>query len=472
MSDALKLDFYELSMLDGFTAAGIENTNATFEVFARRLPKGYRYGVFAGIDRLLHMLRRLRFTGSDLDYLHREFGERLGPDTFTYLTNLGYSIRWDVTVTAFEEGEIFFPDSPVLTVEGPLGQLVLLETLILSVLNHDSGIATKAARIVNAAQGRPVIEMGSRRTHEESAVDAARAAMVAGFTSTSNVEAGKRYGVPVAGTAAHAFTLAFPTEREAFIAQLRTQGPETTLLIDTYDVEQGVMHAIEAWHALWDENYRLYQMFAPKNEAPFAYPALGGVRIDSGDLAENAKLVREKLDFAGFQETKIVATSDLDEHVITDLIAQGAPIDVFGVGTKLVSAPPMGFVYKLVERQDSKNIHVMRPVSKRSADKVSVGGKKRAWRRLDAQRQIKAEERHAVDNAFTGLGRPLQHEYGVLEDVESLPNLTGWERANSRYLKSLAELPVSERKVWPSAADSGAFTTSQAIGFEILESEK
>ena len=272
----------------------------------------------------------------------------------------GYRFSGDVD--GYAEGDLYFPGSPVLTVRAPFAEGVVLETLALSVLNHDSAIASAAARMVAAACERPCIEMGSRRTHEEAAVAAARAAYQVGFASTSNLEAGRRYGVPTTGTSAHAFTLLHDDERSAFQAQVNALGPGTTLLVDTYDVDQGIRTAVEV-----------------------AGPELGGIRLDSGDLPTLATHARELLDSLGATKTRIVVTSDLDEYAIAGLMA--APVDRYGVGTSLVTgsgAPTAGMVYKLVERDGV-------PVAKKSEGKNSVGGRKHAVRRHDADGTATAE---------------------------------------------------------------------------------
>jgi len=240
----------------------------------------------------------------------------------------------------------------VLTVTGTFGEAVVLETLALSVLNHDSAVASAAARMVTAAGDRPVIEMGSRRTHEDAAVAAARAAYLAGFTATSNLAAGQRYGVPTTGTAAHAFVLLHDRESDAFRGQLATQGEETTLLVDTYDIAAGIRTAVAT-----------------------AGPALGAIRIDSGELTVLARQARELLDSLGATRTRIVVSGDLDEYAIAGLGA--APVDAYGAGTAVVTgsgAPTAGMVYKLVEVEG-------RPVAKRSEHKTTHGGRKTAVRR-------------------------------------------------------------------------------------------
>jgi nicotinate phosphoribosyltransferase len=347
---ALLTDRYELTMVAAALADGTADRGCVFEVFARRLPHGRRYGVLAGTGRLLEQLPHFRFGEREVEALRAQglTDERL----LEWLAGF----RFSGDIEGYAEGDLFFPGSPVLTVRAPFAEGVLLETLALSVLNHDSAIASAAARMVAAACERPCIEMGSRRTHEEAAVAAARAAHLVGFASSSNLEAGRRYGVPTTGTSAHAFTLLHDDEKAAFRAQVDVLGPGTTLLVDTYDVDQGIRTAVEV-----------------------AGTELGGIRLDSGDLPTLATHARELLDSLGATRTRIVVTSDLDEYAIAGLMA--APVDRYGVGTSLVTgsgAPTMGMVYKLVERDGV-------PVAKKSKDKASVGGRKNAVRRHDGE---------------------------------------------------------------------------------------
>ncbi|MDP7723435.1 nicotinate phosphoribosyltransferase [Mycobacterium sp. TY814] len=344
----LLTDKYELTMLAAALRDGTAHRRTSWEVFARRLPAGRRYGVVAGTGRLLETLPQFRFDG-DACALLSEF---LDADTVEYLRD--FRFRGDID--GYAEGELYFPYSPVLTVHGSFAECVLLETLILSIFNHDTAIASAAARMVSAAGDRPVIEMGSRRTHEQAAVASARAAYIAGFAGSSNLEAQRRYGVPSVGTAAHAFTMLHttdqgPDELAAFRAQVAALGPDTTLLVDTYDVTTGVANAVAAGGT-----------------------ELGAVRIDSGDLAVLAHQVRAQLDELGASKTRIVLSSDLDEFAIAGLLA--APVDSYGVGTSLVTgsgAPTASMVYKLVEVDGIA-------VQKRSSQKESHGGRKAALR--------------------------------------------------------------------------------------------
>ena len=348
MTVALLTDKYELTMLSAALRDGTADRHTTFELFARRLPDGRRYGVVAGTGRLQEALGEFRFDDDAIASL-AEFLDRPALD---YLRQF----RFSGDIDGYPEGELYFPNSPVLSVRGSFAECVLLETLALSIFNHDTAIASAAARMVTAADGRTLIEMGSRRTHEQAAVASSRAAYIAGFDGTSNLQAHRRYGVPALGTSAHAFTMLYtgaqgPDELSAFRAQVAALGVGTTLLVDTYDVTTGVANAVAA-----------------------AGPQLGAVRIDSGDLGVLARQVRAQLDALGATATAIVVSGDLDEYAIAALRAE--PVDSYGVGTSLVTgsgAPTANMVYKLVEVDGM-------PVAKRSSHKESLGGHKAATR--------------------------------------------------------------------------------------------
>ncbi|MBV9821947.1 MAG: nicotinate phosphoribosyltransferase [Actinobacteria bacterium] len=345
-STALLTDHYELTMLAAALADGSAERHCTFEVFTRRLPNGRRYGVAAGLGRLLPAIADFRFDAGQLDRLAA--AGVIDDRAAEYLA--GYRFSGDIA--GYAEGEPYFPYSPILTVTGSFAEAVVLETLVLSVLNHDCAIAAAAARMVVAAGDRPLIEMGSRRTHEQAALASARAAYLVGFQATSNLAAGAEYGIPTTGTAAHAFTLLHDSERAAFAAQLDSLGIDTTLLVDTYDIGRGIATAVEV-----------------------AGPGLGAIRIDSGDLAVMAHQSRAQLDSLGATGTRIVVSGDLDEYAIAALAA--APVDSYGAGTAVVTgsgAPTAGLVYKLVEVDG-------RPVTKRSENKASAGGAKLGYRR-------------------------------------------------------------------------------------------
>ncbi|WP_100448974.1 nicotinate phosphoribosyltransferase [Glycomyces xiaoerkulensis] len=342
----LYTDHYEYTMLEASLRDGTADRPCVFEVFGRRLPTGRRYGVVAGIERLAEAIQRFRFDEETLSGLVSR--GVIKESTADWLADYRFSGDMD----AYAEGELYFPGSPILTASGGFGECVLLETLVLSILNHDSAVAGAAARMVTAARGRPILEMGSRRTHEAAAIASSRAAYLAGFAATSNLEAGRRYGVPTSGTSAHAFTLLHSSEQAAFRAQVDTFGTDTTLLVDTYDISQGIRNAIAV-----------------------AGTGLYAVRIDSGDLDVMATEARELLDELGATDTRIVVSGDLDEYAIAALAA--APADMYGAGTAVVigsGAPTAQLVYKLVEVEG-------RPVAKRSEHKVTTGGRKTAVRR-------------------------------------------------------------------------------------------
>ena len=412
-------------MLQAALADGTAHRRCVFEVFTRRLPAGRRYGVVAGTGRVLETLPRFRFGAAELDWLA---DERVVDDaTLAYLADY----RFTGSVVGYAEGEAFFPSSPVMVVEGTFAEAVLLETVVLSILNYDSAVASAASRMTSAAVDRPCLEMGSRRAHEQAAVAAARAAVVAGFAGTSNLEAGRRYGLATIGTAAHAFTLLHDDEASAFAAQVAAFGAGTTLLVDTYDVRRGVELALAA-----------------------AGTGLGAVRLDSGDLAVLAHEVRAQLDEAGARGTKITVTSDLDEYAIAALAV--APVDTYGVGTSVVTgsgAPTCGMVYKLVAREGADG--VLAPVAKAAFGKVSVGGRKAAARRLGADGRAVEEvlvtgpdddvrSWASADASLRALHVPL------VTDGEVDPRWVGADgvrRAAERHRASRDELPRGARRL-------------------------
>ncbi|MEU7001343.1 nicotinate phosphoribosyltransferase [Nonomuraea sp. NPDC046570] len=408
MSTALLTDHYELTMLQAGLRSGAARRQAVFEVFARHLPGGRRYGVVAGTGRVLDELERFRFGEEELTYLREN--QVVDAPTLEFLADF----RFSGNVYGYAEGDTYFPASPIMVVEGTFAEAVLLETLILSILNHDCAIASAASRMVNAAGTRPIIEMGSRRTHEWAAVAAARAAYIAGFASTSNLMAGHRYGVPTAGTAAHSFILLHDSEQAAFEAQVASLGETTTLLVDTYDVPAAVRTAVE-----------------------LAGGGLGAVRIDSGDLAAAAQAVREQLDALGAFSTRILVTSDLDEYAIAALAA--APVDAYGVGTSLVTGsgvPTAALVYKLVAREDATG--TMRPVAKRSVGKPSRGGRKRAFRMLDEAGAYADTELITISGDAPDGGVPLLRELVRDGAVVGREPLTA---ARDRHREAVALLP-------------------------------
>jgi len=405
-------DMYELTMLQAALADGTADRRCAFEVFTRRLPNERRYGVVAGTARVIDAVKSFRFTAEQLDGLPFLDGR-----TRTYLENYRFSGQID----GYREGELYFPNSPILTVRGTFAECVVLETVILSILNFDSAVASAAARMVTAAEGRPIIEMGSRRTHEDAAVSAARAAYLAGFVSTSNLEAAARYGVPVGGTSAHAWTLLHtdadgrPDEKAAFKAQIESQGVGTTLLVDTYDIRQGVANAVEV-----------------------AGTGLGGVRIDSGDLGVLARQVRDQLDALGAYDTKICVSSDLDEFAIASLRSE--PVDTYGAGTSVVTgsgAPTAGLVYKLVE-VDGTHVH------KRSRGKASHGGAKQALRACRSTGTAVEEVAWSIDEDAPDLGGVLntvQLTVPLIRDGEPVDDLASLDESRDHLAAQLVSLP-------------------------------
>ena len=417
-STALLTDQYELTMVQACLRSGSAGRRVVFELFARHLPAGRRYGVVAGTGRFLDALDDFRFSDEQVAWLR---GSGIVDDrTAQWLA--GFRFRGDVW--GYPEGEVYFGGSPVLVVEATFAEAVVLETLALSVLNHDGAVASAASRMVAAAGGRPCIEMGSRRTHEDAAVAAARAAYVGGFVSTSNLAAGLAHGIPTAGTSAHAFTLLHDTERDAFAAQIESLGPGTTLLVDTYDVAAAVRTAVEV-----------------------AGTGLGKVRIDSGDLLDVAAQVREQLDSLGARDTEVVVTSDLDEHAIAALAA--APVDGFGVGTALVTGsghPTCGFVYKMVARAVSDAPDApMAGVAKHSPQKSTVAGRK--W----AQRRFGPGEVAVAEVVGTG-GMPAGEDASrplLVELVRRGERVWREPLAESRrrHRRSVAELPLAAHQL-------------------------
>lgn len=427
-STALNTDHYELTMLDAALRGGTAGRRTVFEVFARHLPEGRRYGVVAGTGRLLDGIQRFRFGDAELDWLReRDF---LHGDTLAYLAD--YAFTGDLH--GYREGELYFPGSPILSAHGTFAECVVLETLVLSVLNHDSAVASAASRMVTAAEDRPLMEFGSRRTHEDAAVAAARAACVAGFAATSNLEAGRRFGLPTLGTSAHAFTLLFDDEAAAFQAQVAALGTDTTLLVDTYDTFDGIERAVEAGGT-----------------------ELGGVRIDSGDLVEATRKARKVLDELGAEDTRIVLSGDLDEYRLEEL--QAAPADAYGVGTRVVTgsgAPTGDLVYKLVARSTTPD-GPLEGVAKHSGRKATVASRKAAYRRLEdgvATEERIVPWRAAPPTETRALQVPLIEAGRRVHD----PDLGA---IRDHHRSAVAELPEAGRRL---ADGSAAIPTVRDLG--------
>lgn len=365
-STALLTDRYELTMLETAIASGLAAVPATFEVFARSLG-GRGFGVVAGTGRLAEALRDFRFDDETLRWLVDE--RVIATSTAHYLERF----RFTGSIAAYPDGELYFPGSPIVRVDAPFGEGLLIETLVLSILNFDTAVATAAARLRLAAGTATLIEMGSRRIHEQAAVAAARAAWIAGFDSTSNLAAGQRYGVPTGGTMGHALVLAHPSERAAFEAQAAAIGPSTTALVDTYDIAHGIQQAVEAFGT-----------------------DLAAIRIDSGNPFVEVRRARKLLDDLGASKTRILISGDLDEGLVRRLVAE--PVDGFGVGTKVVTGsgvPTAQLVYKLVAAERGG---VREPVAKLSAHKETAGGRKAGYRRLRNQHIV---EEFSIDPDVT-----------------------------------------------------------------------
>ncbi|WAC65527.1 nicotinate phosphoribosyltransferase [Agrococcus sp. SL85] len=417
---ALMTDRYELTMIDAAMRSGTAFRPSAFEVFARRLPGARRYGVVAGTGRFLQRLAEFRFGDAELASIR--------PWASAELVDWLAEYRFSGDIRGYAEGELYFPGSPVLVVEGTFAEAVVLETVALSVLNYDSAVANAATRMVRAAKGRPLAEMGSRRANEEAAVAAARAAYVAGFSATSNLAAGSRWGIPTMGTAAHSFTLLHDSEAEAFQAQIDALGVGTTLLVDTYDIEQGIRTAIEV-----------------------AGTGLGGIRLDSGDLNEVAADARRLLDSLGATGTRITVTSDLDEYAIAGL--QASPVDAYGVGTSLVTgsgAPAAGMVYKLVARQGADG--AWKGVAKHSEGKASTGGEKTAVRTLRGgvaveETVLLTDDPGTLADAARA-GRALQVPLVAAGEIdERWLGAGGVAAARDRHAASVAELPADAHRL-------------------------
>ncbi|MBV7411715.1 nicotinate phosphoribosyltransferase [Dermabacteraceae bacterium TAE3-ERU27] len=414
-STAFLTDKYEITMLQAALRAGNAHQKAVFELFARRLPKGRRYGVVGGVNRAVAAVRNFRFTSEQLALLSED--PLIGEDTIEYLRNYRFRGR----IYGYPEGEVFFPLSPVLTVEASFADAVLLETVLLSILNYDSAVMAAASRMVNAANGIPLIEMGARRANEAAAVYASRAAYIAGFTVTSLLEAGLRYGIPTTGTSAHSFTLAFADEREAFRAQVAALGTDTTLLVDTYGIERGIRNAVEV-----------------------AGPGLGGIRIDSGNFREEVPRARALLDELGAKHTRIVLSSDIDEYTLAEMNAAALPVDAVGAGTRVVTgsgAPTAEMVYKLVSREGDNGRMV--PVHKNSEGKASRGGRKIAYRTYDGDGTITAErfgygEHHELSGGVQEL--LVDGDFFASESLDT---------ARRRHARTVASLPKSALSVHP-----------------------
>jgi nicotinate phosphoribosyltransferase len=416
--NGLLTDLYELTMAAGFFEAGKTCEKATFEFTIRRLPRNRNYVLTAGLPQVVDYLLNVQFAAEEIDYLRGlpQF-RKASPAFFDYLAKF----RFTGDLFAVPEGTPLFPGEPFLTIRAPIIEAQIPETFVLSAMGFQSLIASKAARCAEAADGRPVIEFGTRRAHTpEAGVMAARAAYIGGCAGTSNALAGFRYGIPPMGTSAHSWVMSFACEREAFRHLHKLLGESAVQLIDTYDTLEGARQAARSREPFW------------------------GVRLDSGDFLALSKQVRTILDEAGHRESKIMVSGDLDEFRIRDLVRGGAPIDAFGVGTELATsadAPNLSAVYKLVELEISG---IKRYTAKFSEDKPSYPGSKQVFRA--AARDVIAR------SGECGNGEALQRPVilgGRL--IEPLPTL---EQARQRAVEQIAKLPPALRQLevgepWP-----------------------
>jgi nicotinate phosphoribosyltransferase len=422
-TSALLTDHYELTMVASALESGVAHRRAVFEVFARRLPAGRAYGVVAGIDRVLDAVSRFRFDDATIDHL-----VRAGVVTDGEMIDWLREYRFGGDITGYAEGELFFPYSPVLTVTGSFAECVVLETVMLSVLNHDCAVASAAARMADAAGGRLLIEGGSRRTDPESAVAAARAGFVGGFDTTSNLEAGRRHGIPTGGTTAHAFVLAHADEEEAFEAQRATLGVGSTYLVDTFDVMEGIRRAVKV-----------------------VGPDIGAIRIDSGELLRDSVAARELLDSLGATDCRIVVSSDLDEFRVAELEAAGAPIDAYLVGTSLVTGsghPTASMVYKLVSIAVADEPHSeLRAVGKLSPGKRTLGGRKDVHRVVDADGRFIQEVLSVLPVELED--DTMNPQVPLVRDGEIVADLTNPAEAQARCAERRSRLQDADRTPWP-----------------------
>lgn len=422
-TSALLTDHYELTMVASALQSGVAHRRAVFEVFARRLPSNRAYGVVAGIDRVLDAVSRFQFDDPTVQHL-LDTGVVAEGEMADWLR----AYRFSGDIAGYAEGELFFPYSPVLTVTGTFAECVVLETVMLSVLNHDCAVASAAARMADAAGGRLLIEGGSRRTDPQSAVAAARAGFVGGFNTTSNLEAGRRHGIPTGGTTAHAFVLAHATEEEAFVAQRETLGVASTYLVDTFDVMEGIRRAVKV-----------------------VGPDIGAVRIDSGQLEEDSRAARNLLDSLGATDCRIVVSSDLDEFKVAQLEAAGAPIDAYLVGTSLVTGsghPTAQMVYKLVSIADSDAPYgELRAVGKLSPGKRTLGGRKDVHRIVDADGRFTGEVLSVLPVELQD--DTMNPQVPLVRDGEIVADLTNPEEARQRCAERRSRLQDADRTPWP-----------------------
>jgi nicotinate phosphoribosyltransferase len=435
-ASALVVDLYELTMMQAYHVGGIEG-EATFDLFVRRLPAGRDFLLVVGLATVLDHLENFHFTSAELEYL-----ESLDLFKADFLTRLE-GLRFTGDVLAMPEGTVAFAGEPILRVTAPIIEAQLLESVIMNLIHLQTLIASKAARVVLAADGRPLVDFGLRRAHgTESGLFGARASWIAGFAATSNVEAGRRFGIPVTGTMAHSYVQALDDEEAAFRSFMEIY-PETVLLVDTYDTLRGVDRVI----ALADELGNAFKV--------------RGIRLDSGDLGELAWAARERLDAAGLERVQIFASGNLDEYRVQDLVLSGVPIDAFGVGTRLGTsedAPNLDIVYKLAQLDD-------RPLLKLSTDKATLPGRKQVWREVDDDGDVVRDAVGLEDEDLPG--QPL-----LVSVVEGGRRLAAGEddpeSVRKRAAAELRRLPDAMRRL---ETDPEAYPVTVSERLRILRDE-
>ena len=448
---ALRTDFYQLTMAVGYLRRQMAQQTVVCEAFVRRLPKHRGFLLLCGLERIVEYIRALRFTRAQVDYLKRHPSLAGALDSETEEALLDFAFEGDVW--AMPEGTVAFANEPLVRVQAPLWQAQMVETSLLSMLNHSTMVASKAARIVAAAGGASVMEFGTRRTHDEAAIDAARAAYIAGCVGTSNVEAGFRHGIPVHGTAAHMWTMSHPSEEEAFDSYLAVYPQESTLLVDTYDTLEGTRRACQAARRAGDPKF------------------LGGVRVDCGLLTGDdeptgiCKEMRAVLDAEGFGHTRIIVSGDMNEYRMGRLLSAGEPIDAFGVGTKLVAspdAPSLSGVYKIVQVGLGANA---RPVLKLSPGKLSYPGAHQVYRRRDANGKIAGDLLALVDepapDGSSALLQPVMRRGNVVAD-----DLGDLATIHARAAVQLSSLPEGAL-----LAEEAAITVEPSAALQQLTEE-
>jgi nicotinate phosphoribosyltransferase len=429
---ALNTDLYQLTMAAGYFVERKSDEIATFELSVRRLPEPRNFLVAAGLAQAVEYLRNLKFEREEIDYLRSlaQF-KHTPPEFFEFLAKL----RFTGDLFALPEGTPVFANEPIAIVRAPLIEAQLVETYLLSTFVFQTMVASKAARCVIAAEGRPIVEFGSRRAHSPGAgILAGRAAFVGGCSGTSNAEAGMRFAIPVFGTAAHSWTMAFGDEERSFRALQKLLGESTVFLIDTYDTIAGAHLAADLGQPIW------------------------GVRLDSGNLGELAKQVRRILDDAGLRNAKIFATNDLDEYRVAEFVKAGVPLDAFGVGTQLATsadAPALSAVYKMVELKRDGEIFY---TAKFSADKSTLPGAKQIYRYGD--RDVVAHYSEC-SNEFKGepLLRPI---LAGGELIETLPPMTGIQQRSQAMIAALPERLRQLGKAEPYSVEMSAHLRAMA----------